>query len=529
MNSLVYLVTRSLKNSVRELPRQPAKLALYLAGIAAILGLSLLSNVTRRNAESFLDILWLKGIIFLLILLFTGIAVQKGLSTGNTIFDMNDVNLLFVSPVGPRAILIYGLVRMSKTAFYAGFCILFQANSFGMGFGVGFDAVLLILLGFFLAVLLLLILSMVIYSVSNGRPRRKLAVKFFVLAVFLPLTVYGVRQYIQTGEIWKALENTLASRIFALTPVAGWASEGVIALIRGAPGAGILFLALLPLTGALLIVYIALSKPDYYEDVLVAAERAFERKRSLAWGQTEANPSPSKKTAVAKTGIGGLGAASLFYKHLRESFRANPLGLWGFPSIAFAAAAALMAAFMRGTEGGMLILFQGLMWGQVYLIGTGRGLRELYSHYIYLIPEPSFSKLLWGNLELVLKVLVESLFILGAVGLILGESLPLILTAILCYALFSLLLIGINFLSLRRTGANLSSGFLLFIYTIVVAVVMLPGLVGAVIAGLILGAPAGLGILAAWELLAALACLALSRDILHRSDMPVIKPRESSG
>jgi hypothetical protein len=229
---------------------------------------------------------------------------------------------------------------------------------------------------------------------------------------------------------------------------------------------------------------------------------------------------------VTKTGIGGSGAASLFYKHLRESFRANLLGLWGFPSILIAAGAAVLAAFIRNIDGGMLILLQSLMWAQVYLIGTGRGLGELYFHYIYLIPESPFSKILWSNLELVLKVLVESFFIFIAAGLIMGEAPPVIGAAVLSYTLFSLLLIGINFLSLCRTGADLSGGFLLFIYTAAVAVVMLPGITGAIIAGFTLGTPAGLGILSAWELLAALVCFALSRNILRRSDMPAVKTRE---
>ncbi|MDR2403753.1 MAG: putative ABC exporter domain-containing protein [Spirochaetaceae bacterium] len=526
MNSLVYLVTRSLKNGLLELFHKPAKMVLYIFCFAGIIGLILLSNVSRLSMEAFWDIIRLKGIFFLLILLFITVSLQKGLSTGDAIFDMNDVNLLFVSPVSPRVILIYGLVRMTKIAFYAGFFILFQSNSVSVGFGVGFDAVLLLLLGFFLAVLLLLILSMVIYSVSNGRPRRKLAVKLFTLGAFLPLAVYGTLQFIKTGDIWSTLEKTLASRVFAWTPVAGWASEGVIALIRGELGTGFLFLALLPLTGVLLIMYIVLSKPDYYEDVLVAAERTSEKKRSIASGQIQADSFLSKKTAAAKTGIGGSGAASLFYKHLRESFRANPLGLWGLPSISLVISAAIMAAFMRNTEGGMLILLQILMWIQIFLIGTGRGLRELYFHYIYLIPESSFSKILWSNLELILKVLVESFFMFIVAGLIVDETFPVIAAAILSYSLFSLLLAGVNFLSLRWIGADISHGVLLFIYIIAVVVIMLPGLIGAIIAGSILGAPAGLGILSAWELLAALVCFALSRDILHRSDMPVIKTRE---
>lgn len=530
MSSLVFLLTRSAKNSFLELWRKPAKLVLWTLVIAGIGGIFLLSMFTRQNADNFLDIIWLKGILFLFILLFIVIAIQKGLSNGDVIFDMNDVNFLFVSPVSPRLILMYGIVRMAKMAFLAGFFILFQSNSFSTSFGVGFSAVLLVLLGFILAVSLLQILSLLIYSLTNGKPSWKLAVRLIAVLAFLPLIAYIGVQFAKTGDLLLALENTLRSSFAAWTPVAGWASEGVVSLISGDMGNGFLFLGLLVLAGALLILYIALSNPDYYEDVLVATETAFEKKRVIAEGQINMEASSKKKVKVSKTGIGGLGTSAIFYKHLRESFRANRLGLWGLPSIIMVLGAALVSLFLRGEGGGILILLQILMWTQIFLIGTGRGLQELYMHYIYLIPESAFRKIVWSNLEIAFKVLVESLAIFCISGLIMGESVLLIVAAIVVYTLFSFLLLGINYLSLRWTGADISAGLLIFIYTIAVIVIMLPGLIAAIVIGSRLGSFGvliGLGILALWELIAALGCFALSKGVLHHSDMPVMKTGKS--
>ncbi len=530
MSSLVFLLTRSAKNNFLELWRKPAKLVLWTLVIAGIGGIFLLSMFTRQSADSSLDIVWLKGILFLLILLFIVIAIQKGLSNGDVIFDMNDVNFLFVSPVSPRLILMYGIVRMAKMAFLAGFFILFQSNSLSTGFGVGFNAVLLVLLGFILAVSLLQILSLLIYSLTNGNPSRKLAVRLIAVAVFLPLIAYIGVQFAGTEDLLPALENTLRSPFAAWTPVAGWASEGAVSLISGDMGNGFLFFGLLVLAGALLILYIALSNPDYYEDVLVATETAFEKKRVIAEGQTNTEASSTKKVKVSKTGIGGLGTSAIFYKHLRESFRANRLGLWGLPSIIMVLGAALVSLFLRGEGGGILILLQILMWAQIFLIGTGRGLQELYKHYIYLIPENAFRKIIWSNLEIAFKVLVESLAVFVIAGLIMGEPVLLIIAAIVVYTLFSFLLLGINYLSLRWTGVDVSAGILIFIYTIAVIVIVLPGLIAAIVIGSMLGrfgVLIGLGILALWELITALGCFALSKGVLHRSDMPVIKTGKS--
>ena len=67
MNSLVFLLVKSAKNTLLELRRKPAKLALWVLVIAGIGGIFLLSLFTRQSATGSLDLVWLKGILFLLI------------------------------------------------------------------------------------------------------------------------------------------------------------------------------------------------------------------------------------------------------------------------------------------------------------------------------------------------------------------------------------------------------------------------------------------------------------------------------
>ena len=127
---------------------------------------------------------------------------------------------------------------------------------------------------------------------------------------------------------------------------------------------------------------------------------------------------------------------------------------------------------------------------------------------------------------MVFKVLVESLAIFGIAGLIIGEPFEMVVAAIAVYTLFSYLLLGINLLFMRWTGADISSGILIFIYTIAVMVIMLPELIAAIVIGSMIegvGVLIGLGVLALWELLAAIGCFALSQGVLHNSDMPALK------
>ena len=533
MSSLVYLLAMGLKNRVLETIRKPAKLAVYLLVIAVIVYAFLLPMITGGaiEDEDIVDIIWLKGMFFALILLYFVTAIIKGLKSGDVIFDMSDVNLLFVSPVNSRSILLYGVVRMMGMSLLMGFFILFQGNAMRI-FGASFTDVLLVLAGYILAVSLLQIVSLLIYSLTNGKPKRKMFVRIVSTAVFLPMITEGFRQYLESGgDMMTSLEALLRSPVTSWTPVVGWASEGTIAFVTGNLVTGFVFFGVILAAGAALIICIMFSNPDYFEDVLVATETTFEKKRAVMEGQADAAAVSGRKIKVAATGVRGSGGSAIFYKHLRESFRANRFGLWGVMSLFLVVGSAIFSVIMRRNDaGGLIILMQMLFWMQIFLIGTGRGLKELYSHYIYMIPEPSFSKIIWSNLELVFKVFVEALFVFTIAGAILNEPPLQIAAAMTAYVLFALLLIGINYLSFRWTGVEMGMGLQIIIYFLAVCVIMLPGIIPAVIVGTSIdgwGIAAGLGILAAWELIAALACFALSKGILHRCDMPVIKVKKA--
>lgn len=524
MRALLYILITSVKNRLLELIRKPAKLALYLICIVGIGALIVLPLITNPQSTAQMDIIWLKGFYFIFVAFFFVIAVQKGLSNGDMIFEMQDVNLLFVSPISPKSILLYGLAQMIKMAFIAGFFILFQSSSIGNLFGKGFGSVLILLFCFILVVVVLSITSLVIYNFANGQTRRKRLVRILSVALFVPLLAYAVMQWAQTGDVMVAVEQTLYSPVLSWTPVVGWGTETAMAFIAGDMGGGALFTAMNVLAGGLIISYILLGNIDYYEDVLVATETAFERKRALSEGQVNPEALSTNKTRVKKTGVGGFGASTLLYKHLRETTRTKTLGFLTWPTVFLVLGAALIAFFMRG-DGAIIMILQILMWAQVFMIGVGRGLKELSTHYIYLIPESSFYKILWSNLEPVAGVLLQSILLFGLSGWIAGEPLIVILGCIMVFTTFSMMLIGINYLSMRWFGTELGNGILIMIYMISVIVIILPGLITAVIVsftvGGIWGTTAGLGILALWELIAALICFALSQGVLHRCDIMV--------
>ncbi len=522
MNSHFYLLRTSLKNRIKEMIHKPGKLVMYLLVIAGILTGLIVTLSRSAQADATMPLYHFLPIFFAFLLLFYGISIQKGLSSGDAIFGMNDVNLLFVSPVNPRATLLYGVIRLVGMSFWAGFFILFQGGTLSL-FGIGFHGMLILFAVFILYTVVLTLLSLVIYSTTNGKLARKRLVRIFAVAVFVPILALFAYRFGQTGDMLLALNAVIQSWLLAATPFVGWASAGAIALIDGNMLAGFGWLGLLALTGAGMLIYIMYSRSDYYEDVLVATETAFEKKRAAAEGDVQTMGSTNAKVKVTATGLNGHGAQVFMYKHLRETFRQNRFGFFSMYVLIMAAALLVLSFFMRGKTDVITIL-QILLWMQVFMIGTGRGLLETYSHYIYMIPGSTFKKLLWSNMELMLRTLVESLLLLGFPGFILGSHPLIILLSIAVYVFFSLMLLGVNYMFMCWFDANLSKGILLMVYLIAVLLIIAPGLTAALIVGSSLGGFAGtllgLVILSVWELIAGLASFALSKNVLSNCDMP---------
>jgi hypothetical protein len=321
MNSLMYLLFCSLKNSLRETVHKPVRLIFYLLAIFLIGSSVFVNALTKRDPAEFKDIHLLGGIFFALVTMFLFVSLNRAFKSGGSLFQMSDVNLLFVSPIAPQKILIYGVIQFIKSALIAGLFILFQGSTLGQIFGTGFSSLLLIAGLFALCFCLLEIIAILIYSVTNGNPLRRRIVKAAVALVFLPLAITAFTAFIHEGDTAAALLHVCKSASFQMIPVSGWGAASLVAFIKGHWLTGGLFLALtvVAITGSLVLLF--RLKSDYYEDVLVATESAFEKKRAIAEGNLGLAAASGQKIRVAKTGLFGFGARALFGKHLRETFR----------------------------------------------------------------------------------------------------------------------------------------------------------------------------------------------------------------
>jgi len=528
MSALRYVLIHDAKNKLLELRRKPVKLIMYLLVIAFLVWVIVISIIQPEQEDNLTDIMWLKAVGMALFLFTVLISIKQGFAKGTTLFNMEDVNMLFVSPVSPQSILLYGVVRMMKTVVLSTIFILFNSGTLRSFFGVGFGGVLIVFAAFVLVSAVSQLLTLVIYSVTNSRPRRQSIAKLIIALSFAPLVI-GAIWYImaESMNLTAALLSLMNSPLSSLSPVAGWAAAGMLGFVMGNYAAGALFFGLLVAAGAILVAIIYIGNPDYYEDVLVATETAFEKARGIADGNIDAASVVDKKVKIKATGIGGFGASAVFHRHIREAFRMNRVGLWSTSTVVLVLYSIGYGILMNNVAYGggehLFSLIIMLMVAQIFMAGTGRGVKDTYNHYIYMIPESPLKKMLWSNLEVLFKVAVQNTLILVAGGIVMGSQVHVIVTGIIVCTLFSFVILGVSFLSMRFTGAHMSMGILSMVYIVAIIIIMLPGLVGAVAVGFLAGEGgliAGLLVLALWEVIAGFGCFAASKGVLHNCDMP---------
>jgi hypothetical protein len=530
LNSILFLFGKTIKNRILLLRRKPGLLILYGLFFAFIIysvvyaAFSDTSHMTSMRT----DILWLKLIFIAYIFLFFGPVIAMGLSTGKSIFDMSDVNFMFTAPLNPKHVLTYGLVHEAWQKLVASAFILFQATNLKNFFGIGIAGLMILFVGFLLVMLLFDVLAICIYMYTNQSAKRKNIVRAAIAVFLAPLAVSFLLAAVNTMSLQQAVFSAMSSGALWCIPFAGWITEGVFALLAGRYIPALIAAGLVAVSAALLALAIVKSKSDYYEDVLVATEAAFQKKQAAADGNITAAVSTAKARNVRSSAIKGWGARALFGRHILEASRSGPLKLISTRSLITIACLLFMAYSIRDESAYITMLITSMAM-RIMLIAMEPGLMELFNHYIFLIPASSFSKIVWSNVIVALKCLVENALAFILAAFIAPASPLLVVACIVTGTLFSLVLVSVNLFSMRVLSSDISQSILFGLYFLFVILIMIPGVAGGIIIGLMLPEPfiitGAVAVIAVWEAILSAFFFYLSRGVLDKCDMGMIPKR----
>jgi hypothetical protein len=491
MNALVFLVRKQIKNFFRELVHHPSKLVLYLV-MAAFLVLGLVAGQKEpAKAAQYSDFRILHGIFLAWLLFLTVPTIFGSLKSGTTMFKMSDVNFLFVSPISPKSILNYGVMKQTASTLFGFIFLLFCSGSLMSNFRISFLGVIWLVLGSVMIVVVMQVISLLAYSLSNGDAKRQNVVRI-VLYVYLgalALTVLFLFQ--KNGGGLEAFYAAIASPYLEYFPVVGWTKGAVFGFITGDARAAAVYLLLLAAAFFLCFLLFKRSDADYYEDVLQSTETMFEARQAMK-EKRGATVRSGRKVRVGKTGLGGgWGASTFFYKHLCEARRRSRLVFISVSTVVMLLCDIALTYFVSSVErsdsGGailpdhlMLIAFAADLYILFLMNAAGDWSRELTKPYIYLVPADPFRKLIWASMTSVIKPFVDGAVFFFVLCAVVHANLLTALVCFLAYGSFGLLFLSGNVLGQRTMGSMANRGLFMMLYMLLLLLLMAPGIGGSV-------------------------------------------------
>ena len=528
MNAITYMLRKTIKNSLLELVRHPLKLIAY-AFVVGMMLFSGLINMLSPPETGKADPRMLEGIYLGILLLAALPTLFTGMRSGANLFSMADVNLLFVSPITPKKNLLYGLTRQMGTMLLVCFFFIAYGGMAVSQFGISIPAALGLLLGFGVSAMIVQLLTMVIYSYVNGRPRRIRGVKYAIYTVLLAAAVYIGLNIYRPGLSMESALAAVSDPVLEFLPVFGWMKGLLFAAMAGEAGRALLFGGLLILgTGGCLLLFLH-SDADYYEDVLQNAENTYELRAAVKEGRMATKPA-GRTVKVRGTGLGGgWGASAFFFKQVRELRRRSRLVFVGGSTILLLAVCLFMAIVMAKTgksdgetlSPNIVMMITAIIgvYLQMFTSAAGPWGQELAKPYLYLAPVSPLKKLLWASLTSLIHPVVDGIVVYTVVAIAVHGS---ALTAVVCmllYITFGWLFTAANILSQRVLGTLANRGLLFFLYLLLLMIVTAPGLIAGIVLMVAVEGrlPISLGGLpvAAWNVLAAFGIYALCRNTLH--------------
>ena len=486
MKAIFYVVRKAVKNAVLDTFRHPARLILYaLIGLSLIYGIIMGFTMNAVDYELSKDIRALYGGYLALLHFITIPIMLKGLSSGTSFFSMSDVNNIFSAPLSPKKILIYGVGRQLLSMLFLVICFSSYGGMVMRVFRLSVSNALLLVGGILMTFILVQMITLVIFCISSGHPKRAEFIKYIIYAIPLyTLTVFGVHMF-GYGLTIENLFSSMAQPMLAYSPMIGWVHGFIFGLLNhdttNIAVYGILLL-FMTIVSVLIFLY---SKLDYYEDVLQGAENNYIFRDSIRTGtMSEAVFLGSRKINVSNTGIGkGHGANTIFYKHLKEGSRRSR-----FKFLNISTAVLLGVALVTGIAINQLLSFNPFKntiiyigvtiicsYVQFFFSAAGDWVKELGKPYIFLIPEDPVKKLIMASATSIIKPFIDASISYIILAVIVGGAIPDIITSILVYGSFGCVYIAANVLAQRIVGMNGNRGIFITFYMSLIFLLMVPG------------------------------------------------------
>ncbi len=479
MSPFIYLVTRRLKNGIKEFIRKPSRI-IFVVFFIFILGFSFYTSATTTAPEAFYrDKTEFFAIVFALYTYAFFMTAKNGFVNGASMFSMADVNLLFTAPLKEKSILNFGLFQQLGKSLTLGFFILYQSSLVNNIYGLPVSSLFAVLAGYGAVVFAGQMFATVIYALTCSDDRKAVKAKTVFYGIFLLFAgILLYNTYLSDMSI-ESLVGASRDKIMYLCPVSGFISFTVQGVIENDSKALITGTAIFFLMCIAFYFILCKIKGDFYEDVLKATQVSHSAITARKEGKVAETAPRNVKTG--KTGIGrGFGASTIAFKHKKENKRSNPF-IISSVSLMMAGFSLVYCMMFSGEN---IALFVINVYTMSMTVCIGRWAKEFTYPYIYLIPETNFRKLLYLLKSDIPLIAIESiicfipLIILGSCNVIEGIAMAVARVA------FGMLFIGVNLILQRFTGDSEKKVLTVMLYFLLAMIFSLPAVAVGIITGM---------------------------------------------
>lgn len=490
MKALSYLIRKSIKNFIKDLKNKPGTLIMYLFFIALMILVLVSATFSKTRPQSSIALaIDIFGIVTtIIILFFFFLTLLTSTNSGGALFRNSDVNFLFVSPLRPQQILMYGFIKQVYKSLLVSVFIIFQYQILKMSLGISVLGVITLMLIFALLMFVSSILSVLIYCIGSIYPWFKKAFPKIIYCL-IALVIGGFAYtYLKNPNILEALKIYFNSKVFEFVPMIGWIKVITLSVQSGFSIYAAINLVLIMATIALMVFIIYSLNLDFYEDVLDTVgnmEEIITLKKSgnASFQQLmNANKKSKKKIKKIKFKYKVSGARAIVYRQILERRKTGFL-LLSKMSLILAFGAGVFCYANRKTP-----LFT-VMFFMVYMLfifsAQGRWVNELGKPFIYLIPDNPRRKMFYASLADILTCFIEGVVIFSVAGIITKTNPFVIILVILCYTSFGMLFNYSDVLCRRMFGGVHSKQLFTFVKMLVMLILVGPIIAVSVIIGVI--------------------------------------------
>lgn len=440
MKALAYLLKTSIINYFKRLKEKPQK-AIGPIFVAIWLGFMFIPKRSSIGEGAPLYIFVSLFVSFILVVFLYSLYV--GSKKVDSKFDMSDVNLIFVSPIRPQTVMLYGIIKKIAVELLASLYLVYQVPNILRGYRVSGTAEVMLIVSYFTFQLIFCnVLKLLIFALSTKFKGLGTIIRNFI-RVLLLLSAAGIALLIINDRFLEFFENLFNSITysswFKYVPLFGWMREIAFQTVTGMKLSYLIYVSLILLTSGLLLYITYSMELDFYEDMLSSAENN-EMVREIKSGKMKKRENgkqpPFMKPFKFKKNVlklkGRFGAEVLFFKHMNEYFKRSIIFFINTYSLILLAVSVLLGLYAKNADikfifyiaSGLLFFSSGL-GGKIY--------SEIDHYFIFLMPDTAQKKLFYGISSSLVKISTDAALLFLPFGILSRSSMVEVLLCMLCY------------------------------------------------------------------------------------------------